>query len=228
MIVVLDCPEEQSGSLAQYGRIFAVNYLPKLDELNDVYLITGDADLFPLDKRFHVLPDGIDIVMTNTIAGKFPKIREKRSLAEKQPDWVDKIVETHSNSSVRWARVYAALSCVGAKVKTWRQLLNFEDCDENYLQNKNVRKIPLINGSHSDRIYRYFDKKSGCFKKYVGAQSYNEIIEYLKDSVDETAVMQKTEKKSSVWYIDQRILSFRISQWGKTVLVRCIMNLKKV
>ena len=59
--------------------------------------------------------------------------------------------------------LYVALSCVGARVKTWRQMLNFIDCPK---FQHDVREIPLMGGDSSDRIYRYFPKNTGCWKRY--------------------------------------------------------------
>ena len=75
-------------------------------------MITGDADLFPLDKRFHVLPkfmkgaySDFDIVMSNTIAGggTLPKTVDKTGVkygymkrSKRHAEWIQEMMTDHS------------------------------------------------------------------------------------------------------------------------------------
>ena len=101
--------------------------------------------------------------------------------------------------------------------------MNFSDCEKSEfhaLQSpENLLKIPFMKHNEALKHYRYFPLKSGCWKVYdkTKVRSGSEINEYLRHSVNPEILGSQGEgrKKSGQWYIDQKIISFRVSQWGK-------------
>jgi len=83
------------------SRIFAANLLMKSgwnrDVMNNVYLVTSDADLWPISDNFYDIPDGVDVVSLNAFCcGQF----------------------RHRKRMYRMV----AMSNVGARIATWRAL----------------------------------------------------------------------------------------------------------
>lgn len=138
------------------------------------------------------------------------------TLAETRPVWINELLETNKNEM--FLAPYPALSCIGAKRKTWQQLMNFVDCPE---YKHNVREIPFhYLGRQNEpyrQIYRRVDEKSGCFKTYKQPpQSASQIFEYLLDAYSrETLEKIGSDVPGDAWYIDQKLAGMRIGQWGK-------------
>ena len=105
--------------MSQFGRIFVANFLKsKISaDINDLYLITTDADFFPLLTHRLILPETKKILVTNpqTSWKDFSKpdqhfqnenIRGKRGIIE---NWPRKPLRLP---------IYLAMSCVGATVNS--------------------------------------------------------------------------------------------------------------
>ena len=57
---------------------------------------------------------------------------------------------------------------------------------------------------------------SGCFIRYDNLpQSYEAVQRYLKDSVGPESVERPTSRGDTNWYLDQKLFSIRLAQWGK-------------
>ena len=145
------------------------------------------------------------------------QILYNKTLAKNRASWINDLLET--NKDELFLTPYPALSCIGAKGKIWRQLMNFEDCPD-YLYD--VREIPFTYVSRANEtfrpIYRRVNEKTGCFKTYKEnpPQSALEVYDYLLDSYsEETLALIGSDIPGDAWYIDQKLASLRIGQWGK-------------
>lgn len=99
IIVYLESTEEHEVTMAQVSRLFAGGNFFSDPKYDDTYFITTDVDLWPLNIKNHTLPADKDIIITRTLSGL--KGCCMRSIA---------------------------LSCVGMRGKTWREVMNLEDC----------------------------------------------------------------------------------------------------
>lgn len=69
------------------------------------------------------------------------------------------------------------------------------------------------------RSYRKYNMSSGCFIRYNNfPQSYEAIHHYLQDSVGPESVDRRTWRGDSNWFMDQKLISLRLAQWGKNGL----------
>ena len=137
-----------------------------------------------------------------------------------------------------WKYSYIALSSIGAKVKTWKEMMNFIDCPKhrhakedipwtwvknsgfkqpvNRYQDTDLERQRLMPDQAYIKTYRKYNMTSGCFIRYDDLpQSYDAIQRYLKDSVGPESVDRPTSRGDSNWYLDQKLFSIRLAQWGK-------------
>lgn len=255
VIVIISSSLEEAGSLAQYGRVFAANYVPVGEEFEDIYLVTGDSDLIPLMKKPFVLDPGFDVLCTNVMMGpslpletdfKMDTISGPKNVHsfrnfENESLWIEDVIHQkqygeerqEENHSFFLHHLYFSLSSIGASVKTWREIINFSDCEKTEFD---FTKIPfkkdVIKNSSSklgDEFYRLIPL-DGCWKNYVtekydnsteqrvrtpGPQALSEIKKYLSDAIHPDLLTQKNVRGSGKWWIDQKLVSLRISQWAK-------------
>ena len=68
VIIFLESEPQNAVMLSQVLRLFASNFIPELSNLDvtDVYLVTSDADLWPLQNTIHDLPTNKSILSTNS------------------------------------------------------------------------------------------------------------------------------------------------------------------
>ena len=145
LVIFMDSDLESAKGLAQFGRIFTVNFLPWHDEcnalLNSLYLVTSDADLIPLMRDVFVVPEGnggVEVTASNKLVGvNLPmkvKIEDKVEGRKDNFDqretvdstWITDIInDTHhysknkeeSHKSGFWAHCYSAFKNVFPSAK---------------------------------------------------------------------------------------------------------------
>ena len=68
VIIFLEAEPQNAVMLSQVLRLFVSNFIPELSNLdvNDVYLVTSDADLWPLQNTILDLPTNKSILSTNS------------------------------------------------------------------------------------------------------------------------------------------------------------------
>ena len=143
-------------------------------------------------------------------------------------DWINEIMQADRDKragKVYFKTLYTALSCVGARIGTWYELINFDDC-ENF--SHDVRKLPVRwkkagTPPKFHQTYRIIDYKTGCWNRYGLLDTHEKIVEYLKDAVSNDILDPVLGRNNTIavgrsgdgWYIDQALVSIRIGQWGK-------------
>ena len=98
VIVLKNVPACKATSISQVSRLFAaslLNYDKNDATMRDIYLITADADIWPIAKDFFVLPPGMDI-----LHGNIGKIHRGNLVA-----------------------IHAPLSYVGMSIRTWYDIM---------------------------------------------------------------------------------------------------------
>ncbi len=66
VIIFLNISHQNEIMLSQTARMFAANLLPATDSENEPYLITADADIWPIDRKSFLLPKGKAILSLNS------------------------------------------------------------------------------------------------------------------------------------------------------------------
>ncbi len=100
ILIFLDAAEVNQLSLSQTSRLF-VPYLPMWDGKQDTYILTSDADLWPLKAASYYLPDGKSILSLNSeCCGQF-------------------IHKTKTFKMIPMANI-------GMSVRTWRNVINMK------------------------------------------------------------------------------------------------------
>ena len=146
------------------------------------------------------------------------QILYNKTLAASRATWINDLLKSNLDDKELFLAPYPALSCIGAKVKTWRQLMNFIDCPT---YTHDVRQIPLSYlkriGEPYRAITRRVDQHTGCFKVYRDPpQSIYEVMDYLQDAYsNETLDLLGTQHTGDAWFIDQKLASIRLGQFGK-------------
>ena len=147
----------------------------KLFEILPVAHVTSDSDLWPLSERNHSL--------------HFPG----------QEITVSRILSNRRNNAHS-----VALSCVGMKAKTWRELVNFQDIT--------VKNYPEGPWKTDALWFKYMWKTP----KTV-ARNQNEILDYLAKRFGETTVFTKVvrgaAKTRKTWFLDQDLCSALLRAW---------------
>ena len=161
------------------------------------------------------------------------EIDSKRDWGE---DWINKIMQADRDKRMKrvyFRTLYTALSCVGAKIDTWYDLMNFHDCQD---FNHDVRKLPvrwkkIVTGDNIrqpkkttyHQTYRVIDYTTGCWKRYDKVDTAKKIVDYLEDAIGIDVLNPVLGRNNSRavgrsgdgWYIDQALVSLRLGQWGK-------------
>ncbi len=66
VLIFLNISEQNEIMLSQNARLFAANLLPANDADKEPYLITADADIWPIDRNTFLLPEGKAILSLNS------------------------------------------------------------------------------------------------------------------------------------------------------------------
>ena len=96
-----------------------------------------------------------------------------------------------------------ALSCIGARFKTWQTMMNFPDCDANRKYELNVGKVGI--------------PEDGCWKNYDSSPptSYRDIVDYVKEyhSTPERFEVGISRSNKDIWGTDQKMIATRMRQY---------------
>ena len=139
----LECPPDLQTSIAQISRLFAADsdfFRTKSSE--DVYLVTSDADLFPLQNIYDLPDPGYDVRVTDKLqVGRF----------------------LHQRDNIEYDMF--ALSSIGMRISTWLQVMKYHE----YTATSQIEMIKLMvndefghlayNASRGSNKEWYFDQQ---------------------------------------------------------------------
>ena len=174
VIVYMNATNQNMVTIAQTSRLFVPGNIFYNTHLDDTYFITADSDFWPLTERNHSLHyPEQEITVSRVLSGR------------------------------RWNSHACALSCVGMKAKTWRDLTNAHD-----VTLKRFPNIWLTQGFNTRLLWK---------KPRPIMRNSEELLNFLSKAVgNETArakVIRGQAKTKSTWFLDQAIFDLYIKTW---------------
>ena len=183
VIVYFTCQVQHEVTLAQVVRIMGVGNMIDVSAAEDSYFITTDLDLWPLNIDRHILPENKQILIT-------------RALTDLS----------------KCCSIGVALSCIGAKGKTWREITTFDDCNKNKTSPEYFERYCTEKGV---MIHHKFITAS---KIRTVSNSAEKILDYASEFLGEH-VRSSNEGKGFVshetWFVDQQLATILIRMWNE-------------
>ena len=174
VLVYLNSTTTNMVTVAQTSRLFVPGNIFYNQHLDDTYFITADSDFWPLTERNHSLHfPGQEIAVTRVLSGR------------------------------RWNCHATALSCIGAKSKTWRELTNSHDSVlEKYKQPWRTTgfKVKML-WKEPRPIVKNAEELLNFLSKAVGNETAR------------TKVLRGHAPTKDTWFLDQTLFDSYIKTW---------------
>ena len=154
VFVYLESSPDHEVTVAQMARLFAGGNIISDPKFDDNFYITTDVDLWPLNIKNHTLVPEKDIIITRPLSAQ--KGCCKRSIA---------------------------LSCVGMKGKTWKEVTNLKNLKGEFIPIKTEKEMLEF------------------ASKYFGEDIVN------------TKVQRKNQTTRDTWFLDQRLITELVASW---------------
>lgn len=155
VIIYLESSQDHEVTLAQMARLFAGGNIISDPKFDSNFYITTDVDLWPLNIQNHTLNKNKDIIITRPLSSL--KGCCKRSIA---------------------------LSCVGMRGKTWKEVTNYKN-------NKTGEFIPI---KTQDNMLDFASL-------------------YFGEEIVHTKVQRKNQTTRDTWFLDQRLITILVAAW---------------
>lgn len=155
----VDTPRNNSVMMSQVGRLFTTHFLQKLLKKDD-YLITSDADVWPIQPQSFLLPESKDILVLNAFCcGVFKHKAQEYSMHP--------------------------MSNIGANAETWRKLINQTDCNSDNINNSYELLKHLVQefGESVVQPVKYAGKTWTTDQKLLSINIQKYLDKYGEDSV---------------------------------------------